>query len=127
MSDTKIHTAGAKRCSKIAVSALFTVAYAILLSLGVQCLLNLSGAFFAISLDSGSAVEQYPKFIAFCIFIGLAALVALVLLAILNIKVSEKLEYTKKLWYAQCFFAFIISIPMMKIWEMPFDFLHQAF
>lgn len=105
----------------------FTIAYATLLSIGMACLLNLFGIALAISLDGGSVVNQYPRFIPFCFVVGLLAFVALILLLVLNIKTSEKFDYTKKIWCAQSIGAFIISIPMTKFWEMLFDFMQKAF
>ena len=127
MSTSNHYGPTSKKLAKKAVCALFIVAYALFLSIGMECLLNILSISFAISLDGRSVVEQYPRFIPFCLVVGFLALIALTLLIFFNIKVAEPFEYTKKLWYVQYIFAFIISIPMMKIWEMLFSFLQQAF
>lgn len=116
-----------KRLAKMAVGALFAVAYALFLSIGMECLLNLLSISFAISLDGRSVAEQYPRFIPFCLVVGFLALIALALLLFFNVKVAEKLEYTKRLWCVQYVIAFIISIPMLKVWEMLFSYLQHTF
>ena len=102
---------------------LFILANAAFLSLGIECLLNLLGSVMAISLDS---TPSYPRFIPFCIVLGIVALLGLVAMLILNIKNSEKFNFTKSVWIFEYIFAFAFSIPMIKLWEMLFDFLHKA-
>ena len=117
----------AKKPIKIVAYLLFVIAYAAFLSIGMECLLNLLGISMGIALDGNSVVNQYPRFIPFCVVVGFLALVALVLLVILNIKASEKLDYTKRVWYIQSIFAFVISIPMIKLWEMLFEYIQKVF
>jgi len=40
---------------------------------------------------------------------------------------SEKNELDKRLWTAELILAFVISLPMIKPWEMLFDFLQKTF
>jgi len=96
-----------------------------LLSLGLKCLLVLLGMSVSISLDGSSVTTQYPRFIAFCLIVGASALSALVGIFIFNIKVSEKYNLTKKIWWFQMIASFVISIPMIKLWEMLFDYLQK--
>jgi len=105
----------------------FAVAYAMVFSFGMECLLNLLGVFFSISLDGGSVTEQYPRFIPFCFFFGFFALVMLALLFFINLKAAEHVGFSKTLWRVELILAFILSIPMLKPWEMLFDFLQNAF
>lgn len=105
----------------------FAVAYAVVLSLGLECLLILLGSSFGVSLDSATAIERYPRFFAFCITVVILALVALAMIFISSLKVSDKLGFSKKLWWVQMIGAFVISVPMIKPWEMLFDFLQRAF
>ena len=92
------------------------------LSLGMECLLNLLGLAMAISLDSS---PQYPRFIPFCIVCGMVALLGLIAMLILNIKLSEKHEFTKSVWIFEYVVAFVVSVPMIKLWEMLFEFLQK--
>lgn len=112
---------------KILLASAFIIAYAIFLSLGMECLLCLLGAAMAISLDSASVTAQYPRFIPFCIIVGILALVALVAIFVINIKASDRFGFTKKLWWAQMIIAVVISVPMIKLWETLFDFLQKTF
>ena len=102
---------------------IFILTNATFLSLCIECLLNLLGLSMAISLDS---VVKYPRFIPFCIILGIVALLGLIAMLILNIKVSEKLGFTKTIWIFEYALALILSIPMIKIWEMLFDFLQKV-
>ena len=99
------------------------LANAALFSLGIECLLNLFSLSMAISLDS---VVKYPRFIPFCIVLGIVALLGLVAMLVLNIKISEKLNFTKTIWIFEYSLALVLSIPMIKIWEMLFEFLQKA-
>ena len=109
------------------LAMMFAVAYAVVLSLGLECLLILLGSSFGVSLDGATVIEQYPRFIPFCMIVGILALVALTVLFILNLKVSDKFGLCKKLWWVQMIGAFVISFPMIKPWEMLFEFLQKAF
>ncbi len=99
------------------------LANAILLSLGMECFLYLLSSFMAVSLDS---TLSYPRFIPFCIVLGIAALLGLSAMLMLNIRVSEKLKFTKSVWLWEYIVAFVLSIPMLKLWEMLFDFLQKT-
>ena len=109
-----------KKATYIILSIL---ANAALFSLGIECLLNLLSLSMTISLDS---VAKYPRFIPFCIVIGIVALLGLIAMLILNIKASEKLGFTKPIWIFEYVFALVLSIPMIKLWEVLFDFLHKT-
>ena len=111
---------------KILLSIAFALSYAAFLSLGLECLLNLLGISMGIALDGSSVVKQYPRFIPFCLIVGFLALAALIGIFILNFKASEKYEFTKKIWWAQMIISVAISIPMIKPWEMLFDFLQKT-
>ncbi len=106
--------------------SLFTLFYAGLFSLGMMCLLNLLAEAFGSALFDESAIEEFPRFTFFCILVGLFCLIALIFLVILNINFSEKLNYRKRTWIVQSICAFVLSIPLLKIWEMLFDFLQKA-
>ena len=100
------------------------LANAALFSLGIECLLILLSLSMAISLDS---VVKYPRFIPFCIVLGIVALLGLVAMLVLNIKISEKLNFTKTIWIFEYALASVLSIPMIKIWDTLFEFLQTTF
>ena len=50
----------------------------------------------------------------------------MIAMLILNIKFSEKLNFTKTIWIFEYIFALVLSIPMIKLWEMLFDFLQKT-
>ena len=106
--------------------SLFTVSYAGFFSLGMTCLLNLLAEAFGSALFGESAIEEFPRFIPFCLLVGLFCLIALIFLVILNINFSEKLNYRKRTWIVQSICAFVLSVPLLKVWEMLFDFLQKA-
>ena len=126
MSALKFPSQSMKKTIKIVAYFLFVIAYASALSIGMECLLNLFGISMGIALDSNT-VNQYPRFIPFCVVVGFLALVSLLLIVILNIKVSEKLRYTKRSWFIQSVLAFVVSIPMIKLWEMLFEYMQKVF
>ena len=105
----------------------FLIAYATFLSIGFECMLNLLGMNVAISLDGPSVTKQYPRFIPFCFIVGIFALASIIVTFILNLKASEKLGFTKKIWWMEMVISFVVSIPMIKPWEMLFEFLQKTF
>ena len=112
---------------KYFLAIIFVIAYAIFFSIGLECLLNLLGFSMAISLDGPPVTKQYPRFIPFCSIVGIFALASIIVTFILNLKASEKLGFTKKIWWMEIVIAFVISIPMIKPWEMLFEFLQKTF
>lgn len=112
---------------KILLALAFAISYAIFLSVGLECLLHLSAMAMAISLDGPPVTKQYPRFIPFCLVVGILVVAALVGIFILNFKASEKYDFTKKIWWTQMIIATLISISMIKPWEMLFEFLQKVF
>ena len=115
-----------KKLSFLTIS-LFTLANAVFLGLGMECLLQLAGIAFAVSLDGRAVTAQYPRFIPFCVILGFVALIGVSCMLFFNIRISEKLKFTKLVWYVQYISAFVLSIPMIKLWEMLFDILETTF
>lgn len=109
--------------SILVLLSVFTLGNAVFLSLGLTCLLDLLSLSMGISLDSEI---QYPRFIPFCILLGVLSLLGLVAILVLNIKASEKFPFTKLTWYVQSIIALFLSIPMMKLWQMLFEFLQKT-
>ena len=92
--------------------------------LGMSCLLHLFGSVLAMSLDS---TPRYPRFVPFCLFVGVAALLGLILVFLWSVKISEKHDFAKRTWLVQYVCAFILSIPMLGVWERVFDLLREIF
>ena len=111
---------------KMIIAITVAVIFATFFSLGLECCLNLFGMSMAIALDGSSVTKQYPRFIPFLLIVGIFALVSLIGIFILNLKVSVKKEFTKKIWWIQIIIAVAISIPMIKSWETLFDFLQKT-
>ena len=109
-----------KKTAYMIISILVNAAF---LSLGIECLLNLLSLSMAISLDG---VVKYPRFVPFCVTLGIVALLGLVAMLVLNIKISEKLNFTKTILIFEYALALVLSIPMIKIWETLFEFLQKA-
>lgn len=112
---------------KLFLVIVISTAYAVFLGLGFECLLNLLGTTVAVSLDGPPVTEQFPRFIPFCTIMGILALAALTAIFILNLKIADKYEFTKKNWIFQMIIAFSVSIPMIKLWEILFEFLQKSF
>ena len=112
---------------KYFLAIIFAIVYAIFLSLGFECLLNLLGLSMAIALEGAAVIKQYPRFIPFCMIVGLGALVLLIATFVLNLKMSEKYGLTKKIWWIQSIFSLVISFSMVKVWELLFKFLQRTF
>ncbi len=116
-----------KKMKKFFIALAFTLAYAIFLSIGFECLLRLVGLYLAVMLDGTGVLKEYPRFLPFCLIVGFSALVALVSTFSLNLKVSERFGFTKKILWIQMIIAVIISIPMIIPWGILFVFLQNTF
>lgn len=112
---------------KVLFVSAFAVIYAIFLSVGFECLLQLAGISMAIALDGRAVNEQYPRFIPFCLAVGLFSLVALVVTFIINLNASKKMKITKMLWCIQMTVAIFVSLPMTILWRLLFEFLQKTF
>ena len=112
---------------RVSLYILFTVGYAVFLSLGIVCLLNLLGMVMGLSLDGVFGLNRYPRFLPFCLFVGVFALAAIILLAILSYRFSEPLRLNKVIVVLQVIGGVLISFPIIKIWENIFSFLQRTF
>ena len=115
-----------KKTAKIVISVLLAVVFALFLSLGVECALNLLSFSFSVSPDSGIGAS-YPRFTLFCRIAGVFSLVAMAGLAFGNVKMSEKLDFGSNIWKLQIAVSVVLSLPMIKMWEMVIDFLRKTF
>ena len=111
---------------KTLLLSLFTAVYAIFFSLGMACSWNLLGIALAFGMDGWRVIEQYPRFLPFCVITGLLSLIAIIAAFILNIKVSKKLSFSKMAWTAELFCAFAVSFPLAIQWIWLFAFLQKT-
>ena len=109
------------------IATAFTIVYALSLSVGLTCLLNLFGIALTSAVFNENVKSGYPKFVPFCIIVGILALAALIVTFVLNLKIGKKLEFTKKTWWIQMVSAFVISIPAVYFVQILFDLLQKTF
>ena len=114
-----------KNIRKVLTIALFAILCALFLGLGVECALNLLSLSFSVSVDAGSA-PAYPRFVPFCRVVGGASFVAFVGAVALNIKLSDRLDYTDNMWKIQAALSLILTLPMVKLWELLFEYLQRT-
>jgi hypothetical protein len=113
--------------SKYFISVGFTLAYAAAVGLLMECLLNIFSICCGASFDGRPLPEVYPRFLPFCMILGFLSWAFLIAIFVINIKESERIGYTKKIWTAQSLCAFFLSIPAIKLFEMLFEFLQETF
>ncbi len=105
----------------------FALVYAALLSFCAECFLTLAGAAAAVSIDADPTAQRPDGFSACCLAAGCAAFVLLVPAAVVNAGKSEAFGYTENTWIVQSALAFVLSIPMIKSWEMLREHLFRIF
>ena len=115
-----------KKFNKIIVATLMAVIFAFFVGMVIECMIIAFSFSFGVSPDANAA-QSYPRFEVFCRVAGFLSLGAMVGLAFLNVKLSDKLEYTDKIWKLQTVTVLVLSLPMMKICEMLIDFLRKIF
>ena len=114
-------------CKKTLVALSFTAVYAVFLSLGFMCLLKLFGIYIAAMMFEISILGEYPRLIPFCVIVGFIALISLIALFVLNLKVAEKLEFSKGIWWIEMASATILSLLLVIPWGMLFEYLQKFF
>ena len=117
-----------KKAINIVLASGFTVSYATFLSLGLECSWIIFGILLANAAFGGKPmIEEYPRLVPFCVLAGLFALIAILVLVSLNVFVAKKLKNTKITWIIEAICTIILSLPMIKIWEIVFDYLRMYF
>ena len=106
-----------------AICSIFTVANALFLSLGTECLLYLLSA---TMMAFGSISSEFFNIISLSVVLGIVALSGLIGVLILSIKFSEKFHFSKAVWYIQYLGAAVLLLPMLKLWELLFDHLSKT-
>ena len=72
-------------------------------------------------------LEEYPRLVPFCVLAGLFALIAILVLVSLNVFVAKKSKNTKITWIIEAVCAIVLSRPMIKIWEIVFEYLRMNY
>lgn len=110
------------------LAALYAMLYASFLSLGLECSWIIFGILLANAAFGGKPmIEEYPRLVPFCVLAGFFALIAILVLVSLNVLVAKKLKNTKITWIIEAVCTIILSLPMIKIWEIVFDYLRMNF
>lgn len=112
---------------KYLIMIFLSIAYAVLFSLGVYSLLMLMGLSMAISFDGINVVDQYPRFIPFCFIVGILSLFSLLTIIWFQLKRAEQIGYDELTWAIQLVLSFLMTIPLLKVWEMLFAYLRILF
>ena len=86
--------------------------------------MDILGFVMSVSLDG---MPEFPRYIPFCIAVGVASLIALAFLFVLNLKASEKMKYNKAIWIIQFVCVLLISLPIVTFWQNVFDYLQKIF
>ena len=110
---------------KVLIISVFTAAYSIFLSVGGVCALHLFGNALAEAMFHDNI--KYPRFIPFCFVTGLLCFVAIAVIIAFNVKFSEKLGYTRLVWWLQFISALVLVFFEMKAWEIFFEYLQKTF
>ena len=111
---------------RLTAVALFTLGHSLVMGMGLACLLRLLGMAMAMSLDS-SVVEEYPRFLPFCLLLGLGALVGLCLLTLFNLRTAKRVGYTKVTWSIQVALVLLLALPSARMWTELLSFLQFVF
>ena len=122
-----IKSEGGADVKKVLIVIAFIMAYAIFLSLGIECLLIVLSFIMSVSPDSGSAVSLYPRFFAFNVVVLICSLIALIGMFVFNFFISEKNGYTKRTWCIQTVISVVAALPMINLWKTLIMFLWKMF
>ena len=102
---------------------LYTLGHAALISLGAVCFLNVVGIVFTPFGSSG----QYPRFLPFCVIVGILAFAAWVILSIRNAR--HLLNHDTHLRWKialEVALTLILTLPGMWLWENLLSWLQRV-
>ena len=101
---------------------LYTLGHAALISLGAVCFLNAVGIVFTPFGSSG----QYPRFLPFCVIVGILAFAAWVILFVLNAR--HLLNHDTHLRWKialEVALTLLLTLPGMWLWENLLSWLQK--
>ena len=101
---------------------LYTLGHAALVSLGAVCFLNVA----AITLSPFGSTGSYPRFLPFCVIVGILAFAAWVILSIRNAR--HLLNHDTHLRWKialEVVLTLILTLPGMLLWDNLFCWLQK--
>jgi len=115
----------AQRVKSAVLGSVFGIAYALIFSLGMACLLDLLGIAMGVAIDGGRVADRYPRFIPFCLCLGILALISVFILIFVNIRVGGKYSFGYRTVCLEAIWAFVLSVPFMGLWAELFAYLQR--
>ena len=109
------------------ITILFTLSYAVVISMGLTCLLHLFSGVLASALFGGSFAVEHPRYVAFLVIAGSFALLLLASVFYVDLRLSGRLALRGWIWAVKIIFAILISVPMTVLWHMLFECLQRIF
>ena len=101
---------------------LYTLGHATLVSLGAVCFLNVA----AITLSPFGSTGSYPRFLPFCVIVGILAFAAWVILFVLNARhlLNHDTHLRRKI-ALEVALTLILTLPGMWLWENLLSWLQK--
>ena len=102
---------------------LYSLGHAALVSLGAVCFLNVA----AITLSPFGSTGSYPRFLPFCVIVGILAFAAWVILFVLNARYFLNHD-THLRWKIalEVALTLLLTIPGMWLWDKFFTWLQRV-
>lgn len=102
---------------------LYTLGHAALVSLGAVCFLNVA----AITLSPFGSTGSYPRFLPFCVIVGILAFAAWVILFVLNARhlLNHDTHLRRKIALEVVLTVFL-TLPGMWLWDKFFTWLQRV-
>ena len=112
-----------KKTANVFPLVLYTLGHAVLISLGATCALNAVGIVFNPFGSTGS----YPRFLPFCVIVGILAFAAWVILFVLNARYFLNHD-THLRWKIalEVALTLLLTIPGMWLWDKFFTWLQRV-
>ena len=101
---------------------LYSLGHAALVSLGAVCFLNVA----AITLSPFGSTGSYPRFLPFCVIVGILAFAAWVILFVLNARhlLNHDTHLRRKI-ALEVVLTLILTLPGMWLWENLLSWLQK--
>ena len=101
---------------------LYTLGHAAVISLGAVCFLNVA----AITLSPFGSTGSYPRFLPFCVIVGILAFAAWVILFVLNARhlLNHDTHLRRKI-ALEVVLTLILTLPGMLLWNNLFCWLQK--
>ncbi|MBR5272023.1 MAG: hypothetical protein IKU25_01325 [Clostridia bacterium] len=116
-----------KSVNKWFISLGFSVLHAIALSVGIYCFLDVFSGFLVAAVFDEPLLANYPRYVPFCIVVGLLALIAFILICWLNTKLFKKHSFTKPMLVVEAIVTLALTVPLVMVWADFFAYLHKIF